>query len=124
MEDSDELVEMGTLPSIQSVIDRAMEAPDTDFAGLDSTQVKAVLENKDFRAYQQDQIYRWVIRNFLVSASVNGQLPEEKMSSFLAQAGSPAGRERLAAALMYMPVAYADEIPDMTPVDVQEYPKS
>ena len=118
---SDELVELEELPTIKQAIDDCMGPVDTKFAGLDADVVSDVLNNPDYKEYQQDQVYRWIIRNFLLSSSVNGTLSSEKLSLYIRQASTPSGRERLAASLMLAPVMAAEDLVEMAAVDVRAY---
>lgn len=69
-----------------------------------------LLESPEYQRYQQDETYRWIIRNFLMNSVLSGTISQSRYDEIISVVKTYKGRESIVASLMRVPAMNADDI--------------
>lgn len=92
--------------------------------GLSQEVVDQVTNSDEFIEHSEDQIFRWVIRGYLINAEIQGYLSKEKMNEYLSNSETVEGRRNLAAAILFVGVPFANKLPNLNFTEHKESPES
>jgi len=103
-------IEKINISEIGKLIDNNIGLCNLVVPGVDKNMVESVLDSQEYNEYLQDQIYRWVIKTFLVNAKLQACISEEQFALYLKNIKSEGGREGLAASIVLSSVPFASEL--------------
>lgn len=112
-------IETINISEIRKQIDEQIGVSALNVPGVNKELVNAVLNSGPFEEYLQDQIYRWVIRAYLVNAKLQEYITEEQFQAYIEQAKTEQGREQLAASIILSSVPMAEELPQFQYISVE-----
>lgn len=118
-------IEKINISEIRKRIDSQIGKCELAIPGLKKDVIESVLDSEQFSDYLQDQIYRWVIRAYLVNAKLQEYIDDEQFEAYIQQATTEQGREQLAASILLSAVPLASSLPPMQymSVDSEEKPQ-
>jgi len=106
-------IEKINISEIRERIDSQIARCELAIPGLEKEAIEAVLDSEQFNDYLQDQIYRWVIRAYLVNSKLQEYINDEQFEDYIQQATTEQGREQLAASILLSAVPLADSLPQL-----------
>ena len=116
-------IETINISEIRQRIDSKIGKCDLAIPGLKKEIVEALIDSEQFNDYQQDQIYQWVIRAYLINAKLQEYITEEQFEDYIQQATTEKGREQLAASIILSSLTLADSLPQLQYMNVDSEDK-
>ena len=95
---------------VLSQINDAMGQPENLEVLLNQKITPELMQSDVYQTYLCDESYMWAIRTFLVNATFNGEISDERYNQILSTVTTPKGRENIAASLMLLPVLSANKL--------------
>lgn len=117
-------IESINISDIRSRIDSQLGACELNIPGIDKEKIDTVINSDQFDNYLQDQIYRWVIKAYLVNAKLQDYINDELFEEYIKQAKTEQGREQLAASILLSAVPLADSLPQLKYMSVEAEEKN
>lgn len=119
-------IEKINISDIRKQIEDKMGLCNLVVPGVDKNSVENVLDSDEFRDYLQDQIYRWVVKTFLVNAKLQDSMSEEQFGYFLERIKDPRELEGISASVVLSSVPFAGELSNLqfVSIDSEEKPIS
>lgn len=103
-------MEQHNISALKKQIDSVFGEETLMIPGIDQEHIDQIKNSDEFIKYSEDQVFRWLIRGYLINAEIQGYLSQEKKNEYLLKAETVDGRKYLAAAILFVGVPFADSL--------------